>query len=384
MEGKQILAIVVVALLAAGAIGFIVLSPEKDPGDFRITIVAQANSEGSGIFVRGDLDVTDFGGKIFLTPGTSSIQHMLLMDYVTEHGYKFAQARDGELATDTVYFVEAPPAQMSGPEWLQKEMYSGGIVWEPYVSEILNSGLNMKAHRWSKDLWEDHPCCVLAVDTEFAKNNGETVKRFVAAHKVATEWIIDTIAAGSGDDYEALLDMVTDFSFGERTSATVAIVEGAFAKVNYDYAMSEEWKGSLETVLETYDELALLNEDALDRWKLDSFADVVDKLVDSSYLDAADDVEIVAEGTALKSVRVGWLQGDIHQISQLVGQSKYVGDALGFGDRSIFEAYGLQIVRGAGVPYANGGAAMNAFFADSVDFAFLGSPPALLRSVNQI
>ncbi|MBM3301139.1 MAG: ABC transporter substrate-binding protein, partial [Deltaproteobacteria bacterium] len=58
--------------------------------NIQIEIVSLANSEGSAIIAGGDITTFDgLNGKTVATPGPGSIQHLLLMFYANEQGYKF-------------------------------------------------------------------------------------------------------------------------------------------------------------------------------------------------------------------------------------------------------------------------------------------------------
>ncbi len=54
-----------------------------------IRIVAQVNVEGSAIIVNADIQsIEDLGGKTLGTPGPGSIQHLMLLAFAQEHGFK--------------------------------------------------------------------------------------------------------------------------------------------------------------------------------------------------------------------------------------------------------------------------------------------------------
>ncbi len=91
-------------------------------------------------------------------------------------------------------------------------------------------------------------------------------------------------------------------------------------------------------------------------------------------------------GSAPTTVRLGYLNGDLHQFARVVAESAEVGSLLGLGDRSLFNAYGVQTDNPSGMPgsgYANGGAVMTGFAAKNVDMGYLGAPPAILNVANQ-
>ncbi len=77
------------------------------------------------------------------------------------------------------------------------------------------------------------------------------------------------------------------------------------------------------------------------------------------------------------TIRVAYLQGDIHQVAYFVAKSASAG-----GGETFFEKYGVKVEDAKGAPYANGGAVMTAFQAGDVDIGYLGSPPAIIGHVN--
>ncbi len=77
------------------------------------------------------------------------------------------------------------------------------------------------------------------------------------------------------------------------------------------------------------------------------------------------------------TIRVAYLQGDIHQVSYFVAKSAAAG-----GGESFFEQYDVKVEDAKGAPYANGGAVMTAFQSGDVDIGYLGSPPAIIGHVN--
>jgi len=77
------------------------------------------------------------------------------------------------------------------------------------------------------------------------------------------------------------------------------------------------------------------------------------------------------------TIRVAYLQGDIHQVAYFVANSVSAG-----GGESFFEQYDVKVENAKGAPYPNGGVVMDAFQAGDVDIGYLGSPPAIIGHVN--
>lgn len=76
-------------------------------------------------------------------------------------------------------------------------------------------------------------------------------------------------------------------------------------------------------------------------------------------------------------VRVGYLTGDLHQLSRVV-----MMDESAFGDESLLEQYGVDAVAANPAGYNAGGDVMSAFAAGAVDIAWLGAPPTILNAIN--
>jgi len=77
------------------------------------------------------------------------------------------------------------------------------------------------------------------------------------------------------------------------------------------------------------------------------------------------------------TIRVAYLQGDIHQVAYFVAKSASAG-----GGESFFEQYDVKVENAKGAPYPNGGAVMLAFDAGDVDIGYMGAPPAIIGHVN--
>jgi NitT/TauT family transport system substrate-binding protein len=77
------------------------------------------------------------------------------------------------------------------------------------------------------------------------------------------------------------------------------------------------------------------------------------------------------------TIRVAYLQGDIHQVAYFVAKNAAAG-----GGESFFEQYNVKVEDAKGAPYQNGGAVMTAFDVGDVDIGYMGAPPAIIGHVN--
>lgn len=76
-------------------------------------------------------------------------------------------------------------------------------------------------------------------------------------------------------------------------------------------------------------------------------------------------------------VRVGYLTGDLHQLSRLVMMNETA-----FGGTSLLEKYGVTAVAANPGGYGAGGDIMTQFAAGTIDIAWLGAPPTILNAIN--
>jgi NitT/TauT family transport system substrate-binding protein len=270
-----------------------------------------------------------------------------------------------------VYWTPIPPNLQK--EALLAGQIDGAITWEPFASDALLSG-SATIYKWSDEIWEDHPCCVVAMDNSFLENNRDLALRTLKAHVVATEWIIDTIANPDSENYTKLLQMGADFS-----QRSTEVVNSSVSNIVFTYNITEAFNDWMKVITQKYIDLDLIQDSAL---ATQGYADVDEFVADyfnSSLLEEAMDIE--PSDTILNvdnPVRLGYLVGDLHQFSRVIASN----DTLWGDDKDLFEVYGVATETSEGGPYANGGAVMNAFAAGYVDIGYLGSPPAILNHLN--
>ncbi|MBC7101245.1 ABC transporter substrate-binding protein [Methanothermobacter tenebrarum] len=144
-----------------------------------IKIVAAVNQEGSGIIVREDAGIQkieDLKGKTIAIPMKGSIQDVLLQMTLKEHG----------INPEEVNIIEMQVPLM--PKALEAGKIDGFIAWEPYVSMAEQKGYG-HAIAYSRDIWKDHPCCVVIATDQFIKEHPDQLRRFLKVHVEATEYL---------------------------------------------------------------------------------------------------------------------------------------------------------------------------------------------------
>lgn len=270
----------------------------------------------------------------------------------------------------TIKYLDVPPVNQQA--FIEQGKIDGGVSWEPYVSDSIISGTAQPVV-WSGDIWPNHPCCVIVAKTSFASSNPETVQRVLKANVEANLWIADAIANKETNpaNYTLLLDIGAQFSNRNTT-----VVDMSLQHMKLTYNITPETVSYLKMFTNDY-----LNATLIQRGKISNVDSFVNDLVDTSYLNATDNIRPVAEGAPLTPVNIGYLQGDLHQFARVVAENDAVG-----GGRSLFATYGIETRSPSGMPatgYSNGGAVMTAFASDSnIQMAYLGAPPVLLQHAN--
>jgi ABC-type nitrate/sulfonate/bicarbonate transport system substrate-binding protein len=145
--------------------------------DVPIKLVLLAHRNGS-IFVRSNNDgmnnyesLSDFFKyKVIDIPHKMSVHNMLAHQFLTELGLK--PGVPGKKAIN-VRFEVVPPVQMPGI-MKENDQVGGFIVAEPIGSNAIAQGIAEKQFL-SASLWENHPCCVVAMRDEFISQYPDAV-----------------------------------------------------------------------------------------------------------------------------------------------------------------------------------------------------------------
>lgn len=144
-----------------------------------VRIVAQANTVGSSILIRPGLDAKEVAalkGRTIAVPGLSTVQDFLLHMALDKAGVDFSEIKETVLK---------PPEMLPAMSGAQVDAV---VVWEPYPSMALAQGAGRILER-SQKIWPQHPCCMVIADSAFIEKNPDAVRRFVAAHVKATDYI---------------------------------------------------------------------------------------------------------------------------------------------------------------------------------------------------
>lgn len=189
----------------------------------RVVVLAQVNTEGSAIVVGKDSaihNVPDLIGKTVAVPGHAQVQDFLLRKALVQH----------HVDLKSVNIIVLKPPEMIGA--LKTAQIDAFIAWEPYIAKAYNAGVGRTLIN-SSEIWKNHPCCVLAIDSDFLNKNLDKAKAIVRAHVRATDYI-------NANPEDAIKIGVKYTGMDEET------VRLAMKNINYVYVPSIE--GEIEYV----------------------------------------------------------------------------------------------------------------------------------------
>ncbi len=216
-SGVELMAAFQAGSLDAGYVGLAPATVAVANGKAEVSVVALANQVGSALVVRDGLEVeaiADLEGQRVAVPNLGTVQDFLLNRALEEAGLKTT-------AVEKTFI--SPSEMISG---MASEGIEACIAWEPYVSKLVNRGYG-QVLLWSHEIWENHPCCVLAVDEEFLKNNREAAASLVEAHNRATDFILQ--------NKEEAKEMAKDF-----TGLSEDVVKEAMENIEFTSELDAE------------------------------------------------------------------------------------------------------------------------------------------------
>lgn len=273
--------------------------------------------------------------------------------------------------SNTIYYkVYAPNVQKTA---IGNHSIDGGILWEPYVSDVVISGTGHVLIN-SKDLFPNHPCCVIVVRKEFADAHPALVNAALKAHIEANRWIVNAVANKVTDptNYTKLLSMGASFS-----GVSQAAVAAALDDIVLDYHLTQAFRSGMVNFTEMYMNTTppLLKMSDITGKGYSSVQDFMNNYVDESYLAAADAVQ--PSNASMGTVSLAYLTGDLHQFARVVAMNT----TLFPGGKNLFQIYGVTITDPQPGGYKNGGNVMTAFAAGSLtngpNMGYLGCAPAI-------
>ena len=357
---------------------------EKEPVVKKdLSLISKVNTDGSGIYLASKYNSDDFvtvspegevtyktetwGGKVFGTPGASSIQHVQLMTIVQDKlKLKFEKYMDGgSLSSDTVYFVDTITNYTHAIN--NAKILDGGIIWEPQYHYIL-SNEHYDGMVTTNSLFPGHTCCVIAGYEGYIEKHPDETARFLASYIKAVNYINLAKQNQKGEEFKNLIDICNKHIEG----LTPEIIEQAILGVVYTYSDTEgtadltKLKSDIASLAEELTVLDVIKKKITDLG-FESYAKFSDAFIDNSYLDKALKVNEY-NGNDVAKIKVGIIKDDVHRIAIIVAQE------LGY-----FEGFGIEVTINE---FPNGGLVSQDLLSGQSDFAFMGAPPITSASIN--
>lgn len=406
---KKIMAIGVVAIILVAAVAVFFVTKDKDDGgdgptvkDNDLSIVGRVNTDGSGIFVKEGVDPTKYAeivtekptsgyyfgengkwvvfhkeawqGAVFGDPGAATIQHVHLSMIADLLDLKFVQyAKGTQISQDTLYYIPGPGTYAKFvSELVNNPVMVGAFMWEPQVSVAVQAGCSIVAV--TNDMFPGHTCCVIGAQHSYLTSHTDESIRFLAAYIESVEKMTATIKAGSGAEYDELIQIALDnvtMPLDMEREDKIAAIESAFSIVVYKYAdTTENVADPLKDLKKDIAELATTFpvQHSYSDLGFSSAEAMADKFVQSQYIKDAMTYE-KKDSYETAKITVAVIGGDIHQLAIHYGM-----------ETGVFEEYGIDITLS---PQVHGPAVFTAMHNGSAQFGFIGAPPMTTNSMNQ-
>ncbi len=263
--------------------------------------------------------------------------------------------------------------KMGGQDMVQRlgtGEIAGFIMWEPYPAIAITKGYG-KALLYSGEIWDEHPCCVVAYDNDWYKNTDnadEILKRMALVQLRSVEYINNAKTTAS-PDHEELINFTMEF--GGMTDKNAANL--SLADVEFVYVPNIP---GTETFIERIQNFSIFDPAKWNQSGYKNAEDYATSLITGQYVDwAVQNRNASLKNVSLKepvTIRYAYLVNDIHELPFYIGWKK-----------GWFEEAGINIVLAEGVPFQNGAFEMQkGFKAGTVDVGSLGLPPVIIHRIN--
>ncbi|MFZ3384277.1 MAG: ABC transporter substrate-binding protein [Candidatus Methanoperedens sp.] len=257
----------------------------------------------------------------------------------------------------SIYVVSMTADEMS--KALVNNSIAGFISWEPNPSKAVSEGYGKYLVN-SKDIWENHPSCVLAISEDL--KDEDMIKALVWAEVKGTRFINNPV------NREIVLEYGQEFS-GINENMTSAVINNT---VYIEYPDLNETKRAIDIMSKTG--ILTNNITSLGYTDVDDF---LSKLYITKYYDEVrknlDDDPNWVPPRVNKSIRFGYIEGNSHYFAI------YVAQKLGY-----FEKVGLVTGKNLQlIGYRSGRAVTDALNHQEIDAAIAGTSVLLRYKINE-
>ncbi len=241
---------------------------------------------------------------------------------------------------------------------LKNGSIAGFISWEPYPAKAVVDGYGSYLVN-SKDIWENHPSCVLAISEDF--KDEDMIKALVWVQLKGTRFINDPA------NREKVLQYGMEFSGQDRATVLDAINNTIYI----EYPDINQTKKGIEILSKA----GVLKKPIVSMGYNDTDEFLAGIYQDKYYREIRqklDDNPDWAPPAVNGSLRFGYIEGNIHYLGMYIAQKE-----------GYFERVGLKPGKNVRfTAYRSGRAITEAFDNRDVDAATLGSTVLLRYSVN--
>jgi NitT/TauT family transport system substrate-binding protein len=151
-----------------------------------IRLVLQTHKAGSTLIKNKRANIktfNDFKGRSILIPHYLSVHHLLFDKLMRDQGLEVGAGKD------IIFDVVAPADIPEILEWDEKGTVGGFIVAEPFGRQVVKAGYGEEL-AMSKDIWPNHPCCVLVVKDDVIANRPDAVQELVTSLVASGKFIM--------------------------------------------------------------------------------------------------------------------------------------------------------------------------------------------------
>ncbi len=256
----------------------------------------------------------------------------------------------------SIYVVSMTADEMA--DSLKNGTINGFISWEPYDSKAVAAGYGRYLVN-SKDIWNNHPSCVLAISEDL--KDEDMIKALVWVHVKGTRFINDPV------NREKVLKYGSEFTGLNRIAVSEAINNTVYVEFP-DLAETKRGFEILDKAGTFKKNPASMGYNNLDEFFSDVILDEYYNEVRKRLDDDPDWAPHVVNG----SLRFAYLEGNLHELALYVAQKEGYFEKVGLVPNKNIQLTG----------YRNGLAITNAFDHREVDAATLGMTPILRYRIN--
>ncbi len=256
----------------------------------------------------------------------------------------------------SIYVVSMTANEMSAA--LANGTIDGFIVWEPFPAKAEYEGIGRYLVN-SKDTWENHPSCDLAISDDI--KDEDTIKALVWVHVKGTRFINDPA------NREKVIGYAQEFSGLDRDTATKAIDNTVYIEFP-DLNQTKKGFEILDTAGAFKNPVTSMGYNSVDDFLSDIF-------VDKYYKEIRNKLEEDPGWTppaVNSSLRFGYIEGNIHYLGMYIARKEGYFDKVGLTPEKNIQFTG----------YRNGRAMTDAFKHRELDVANLGTVVLLRYRIN--